>query len=281
MGDAQLSHLTAIGTQKKEKNLINKGTINYIQPIMQPSSALLPGASFDREAGLVQANIGLKRSYRRNIAMPYLLQKKATQTLYNCYLPLTCIKYVEHEVGGVNTPHHALSASSRRVPVQEKDYEQRYSQECAIEVNHLWKPSAYAGLKEGLSHLPPTPERLVIRGAAGTGKTTLLRCITAYWGKEEAQSGDERMDVTGWHQHFKIVLYIPLRKLLTYTPPSADTEGLAAFLHTCYNAYLTPTDALVLAQSIGGHALTLNKPEQILLLLDGFDEVSSLLESFR
>ncbi|MBY0544244.1 MAG: hypothetical protein K2Q14_01710 [Gammaproteobacteria bacterium] len=87
MRDAEISALKAINTQHKQKNIFHMYSSS-------PAISVPVGAAKEArqvQELLTQTNENLKAAYRQDIAMPYLLQKKASQTLYNCYLPLTCL----------------------------------------------------------------------------------------------------------------------------------------------------------------------------------------------
>ncbi|MBY0545306.1 MAG: NACHT domain-containing protein [Gammaproteobacteria bacterium] len=290
MGNAKLSHLTAIGTQKKEKTHINKGTINHIYNTTQPSFAFSSETITPVETLIAQANVNLKKSYCRDIAIPYLLHDSIKHTLYNCYVPLTLIQKEEYKA------HERQFTQGNRKPEEKGTpslfhYDLLYQQDAPIEVSDLWEPARYA-LKQAKKHAPdlPTtpinPRRLVICGAAGMGKTTMLRCIAAHWGREDSANQEYAFDIASWRAHFDIVLHLSLRSLLTYESAlgsKAERAELMVYLadwleqqHHC----LRQDQAHLLVSLLDSLEQDLLPHSRLLLLLDGFDEVSSLLNDY-
>lgn len=238
-----------------------------------------------------------------HIAMHYLLQEDLEPeaceklTLHECYINLTLIKRSEQR-----QHEEQFTEQSKR---KEADYNILYVQEYPILLNDIWQVTAYEedqkkikdrdNYKEVASlpkQLKP-PHRLVIRGAAGVGKTTTLKHISAKWHmvKEQVQNTAEislsavmpadEINLSDWQTRFEVVLYLPLNKLLNYSYQSGQTmnAAVAEWLERLY-----PELALEQSQAL---AQVLCSPTDVnltskppLLLLDGFDEISFLYDDF-
>ncbi|MBY0544012.1 MAG: NACHT domain-containing protein [Gammaproteobacteria bacterium] len=263
--------------------------VHYASPSEAAKLAAEIAALFEQPEKLKEIitsiDVHLSKTYREDLSLPYSLQNSSMATLDECYIELTLISQQEQET------HESAFKHNKVAP----DYEQLYHQEAPIQVSELWKPEAYTHVvrqtrePQGLSK---PPYRLAIRGAAGMGKTTLLRSLAAQWGKrreEENASSNiiikHTLDLTHWREQFHLLLHIPLRDLLTYEPIeevagtlSRREKMLATWLSSHY-PNLNQQEFIVLM-------LCLTRPQEVhrvlpgrvLLLLDGLDEVSGLLE---
>ncbi|TQV90165.1 Armadillo-type fold domain-containing protein [Cordyceps javanica] len=114
--------------------------------------------------------------------------------------------------------------------------------------------------REGSDGQPMHPRRILIRGRAGVGKTTLCKKIIyeftkGTWGK--------------WNELFDRVLWVPLRNLKL---PGRRSMARYTFEDLFSHEFLLPTDGRNLAGALSC-VLAANR-NKTLFLLDGLDEVS-------
>ncbi len=224
----------------------------------------------------------LSQYYQKDIAIP-LLQGSSNNTLDNCYIHLTLIDRKEQKQHEEVLSKSAVDDDKEQEYV--KNYEVLYQQDSPIELNQLWQSESYHFQK--IEH---SPKHLVIRGPAGIGKTTMLRCLALHWARTSEKTQESfkvwqvPLDISNWRAHFALLLHVPLRKLSTYTPRnmhlpawndlSPNGRRLAEFFEYLYGN-LHPEHIIWLARSLSSKQE--NDP-RILLLLDGLDEISALLE---
>ncbi|KAK0754456.1 hypothetical protein B0T18DRAFT_37303 [Schizothecium vesticola] len=106
------------------------------------------------------------------------------------------------------------------------------------------------------------PRRVLIRGRAGVGKTTLCKKMV------HGFTTDEFRD---WNKLFDRVLWVPLRKLKAWSPTSYNLEDLF-----CYEFFNQHPDRIILAQEL--FRTVHSHGQKTLFILDGLDEISQLLD---
>ncbi|KAJ3494229.1 hypothetical protein NLG97_g4215 [Lecanicillium saksenae] len=104
------------------------------------------------------------------------------------------------------------------------------------------------------------PRRILIRGRAGVGKTTLCKKIIYEFTKGTWAK---------WNELFDRVLWVPLRNLKL---PERRKKAKYTFKHLFSHEFLLPTEGPDLARALSCAFDT--KSSKTLLLLDGLDEVS-------
>ncbi len=132
----------------------------------------------------------------------------------------------------------------------------------AIAQNDLFQPSAY---QDANGKSPPSIDTVVVSGAAGVGKTTLVDYIAYQWGLFKQGAGKE-----GLWSGFETVLIVQCRELLPGNlMPDNQYWGIA---HLVYRACWKD---LSLPESGARELLSKlqEKPNKCLLLLDGLDEL--------
>lgn len=104
-----------------------------------------------------------------------------------------------------------------------------------------------------------TPKRILIRGRAGVGKTTLCKKIVY-----------DYLHHNMWHQLFDLLLWIPLRRLKKDKPPEKYT-----LVDLFYDIYFSEhEEGRALAGELSELLEDPYKKDRTLLILDGLDEVS-------
>ncbi|KAK4206044.1 hypothetical protein QBC37DRAFT_301588, partial [Rhypophila decipiens] len=106
------------------------------------------------------------------------------------------------------------------------------------------------------------PRRVLIRGRAGVGKTTLCKKMV---------HGFTTNEFRDWSKLFDRVLWVPLRKLNAWSLTSYNLEDLF-----CYEYFDQHPNRIILAKEL---FLTVHSNDQkTLFILDGLDEISQLLD---
>ncbi|GAW21826.1 hypothetical protein ANO14919_113510 [Xylariales sp. No.14919] len=167
-----------------------------------------------------------------------------------CYINLTMVQtsadyanlYMEGERDIINQPFSFSLQTRLQIDTQNDDI--------PVELSTLFSP------RKTHDNQTVLPKRILIRGRAGAGKTTLCKKIVF-----EFKNGTW----PEWHKLFDRVLWIPLRKLKGRAAPGYNFQKL--FL----DEYLRFSDD----KETRAQALTCAlKGERTLFLLDGLDEVS-------
>ncbi|KAI0844760.1 nacht nucleoside triphosphatase [Daldinia vernicosa] len=166
-----------------------------------------------------------------------------------CYINLALIKQSENhsrdQIEESQLPQPSPFTLTARLKVEMPDEQSR------VELEKIFEPRK-APRDEGD---PLRPRRILIRGRAGVGKTTLCKKII-----------HEFVFGTMWNTLFDRVLWIPLRRLKTWEFNWCDFEELF------YREYFSNCpDGHVYAKTLW-HALRAS-PKKTLFILDGLDEV--------
>ncbi|OAA54616.1 peptidase C14 [Cordyceps fumosorosea ARSEF 2679] len=114
--------------------------------------------------------------------------------------------------------------------------------------------------RKGSDGQPMHPRRILIRGRAGVGKTTLCKKIVHEFTK---------VTWVKWNELFDRVLWVPLRNLKL---PERRKKAQYTLEHLFSHEFLLPTDGPNLARALSCALET--KSSKTLFLLDGLDEVS-------
>ncbi|OAA35576.1 Armadillo-like helical [Cordyceps fumosorosea ARSEF 2679] len=114
--------------------------------------------------------------------------------------------------------------------------------------------------RKGSDGQPMHPRRILIRGRAGVGKTTLCKKIVHEFTKGTWAK---------WNELFDRVLWVPLRNLKL---PERRKKAKYTLEHLFSHEFLLPTDGPNLARALSCALET--KSSKTLFLLDGLDEVS-------
>lgn len=115
----------------------------------------------------------------------------------------------------------------------------------------------------------PEAHKILLLGAAGIGKTTLMHYMSYMWGK-----GDF------WQNEYDFVFRVRLKNLLNedwsrfYQPSDLDDNTLACFVHSCLPRGLSRGKDKITVTEIAS-LLETDSSSRTLLLLDGFDEVAN------
>ncbi len=141
------------------------------------------------------------------------------------------------------------AAAVTRLPSSEEVQDTDYSK--LITLEHLFDAQKLHDGSVGF------PKRILIQGRAGIGKTTLCKKLVYDYQHQAA-----------WRDHFKCVLWVPLRQLKTL-----QIYTLKKLLSEHY--FASQTEAKALAKAFLAYR------NQTLFILDGLDEVVSELDDSR
>lgn len=135
-----------------------------------------------------------------------------------------------------------------------------------VEMNNLFNP------RKRIDGNTRKPRRILVRGRAGVGKTTLCKKVV-----HELTRSPRHTNFPSWVARYDRVLWLPLRNLKLHS------------LHIGYTLYdlirdeyfARVDDASILAQALSEQCTKgdVNGPGRTLYLLDGLDEVSHLLDA--
>ncbi|KAK3332775.1 hypothetical protein B0T19DRAFT_354377 [Cercophora scortea] len=103
------------------------------------------------------------------------------------------------------------------------------------------------------------PRRILIRGRAGVGKTTLCKKMVAGFPTDEFRK---------WNELFDRVLWVPLRRLKEWSPVQYDLEEL--FSHE----YFAQEENRETRASLAKELRRVAESDRTLFILDGLDEIS-------
>lgn len=173
----------------------------------------------------------------------------------DCYINLSIVEHQsckdsESLNGGVTTHGSSLSFKARlKIDT---------SEDRLIPLPELFNPRPDSATR---------PTRILIRGRAGVGKTTLCKKIV-----HDFHSMDP------WTNMFKRVLWVPLRKLKMLTYSDCNLENLFSHLFFETHPETAPRRRLAKDLSI---TVTAEERRRTLFIFDGLDEVSELLDPYH
>ncbi len=221
------------GSDLREMN-VQKAYENILTEIKQINGESL--VALDQLSLALEASYSAKRlAIQRLSGLPLLMEY--------CYVNLAV---VEHEKEEKTKESNAASKGFHRLPSAEAI--SSHSQKL-VPLEKLFDP------RELSKDKTVTPKRILIRGRAGVGKTTLSKKIVY----EYTQKGQ-------WRDRFDYLLWIPLRTL-----KGKSNCDLVTLFHETYFQHHPKGRALAktLAAQINGRA-----KERTLFVLDGWDEVA-------
>ncbi|MBY0544530.1 MAG: HEAT repeat domain-containing protein [Gammaproteobacteria bacterium] len=238
---------------------------------------------------MASIDVCLSKGYRLDIGLPYLLEESSKATLDDCYVELTLDQQEEKAAR-----ERALIQNNQKESDLSLDDEPLHRQDSCIGISALWQAATYRVRNANQdSKEPKLPRRLVVRGVAGAGKTTLLRCLAAQWGKvyDKQNQTPSPIDLTHWRETFCLLVHVRLRDLCvhaleetnwsnTHLPNqlSSSQHLLMGWLKEAFPD-LQGAELIVLMLCLTrSDEMKPFLPRPVLLLLDGLDEVSELLE---
>jgi HEAT repeat protein len=162
-----------------------------------------------------------------------------------CYINLAIIE--QHRSKGASETQSSPFSLSARLKVEMPD------QDIQVELPPLFAPRKRGGVET-------KPRRILIRGRAGVGKTTLCKKIVHEF---------TRGTWCQWNELFDRILWVPLRNLKLEERRQAGYHFVHLFSHEYFSSPPRPDLASALAETLEG-----TKSSRNLFLLDGLDEVS-------
>ncbi|MBF5059079.1 HEAT repeat domain-containing protein [Candidatus Neptunochlamydia vexilliferae] len=149
-----------------------------------------------------------------------------------------------------------LTVEDGRYPTHETIFEQKEN----IEIETLFDHESFKKENTQKNYSDPKDlkdKSVYIQGAAGIGKSTLCHYIAYQWAKNGL-----------WKEHFSHIIWIPLRNLtLEKYPPSKD--------YTLYDLIIREYKGQADLEPFRKALEDPNLPQKTLLILDGYDELSS------
>ncbi|KAH8797867.1 hypothetical protein F5884DRAFT_743163 [Xylogone sp. PMI_703] len=163
-----------------------------------------------------------------------------------CYINLAVVEQ-SHSANMSNTPQYSPFSILARLKVETINEDKRV---------HLPRLFDSRKLPDGTNF---TPKRILIRGRAGVGKTTLCKKIV-----------HDYLHHNMWCQLFDLLLWVPLRRLKKDNLPEKYT-----FVDLFHDLYFSEHEnGRGLARELSESIEDPNKKDKILFILDGLDEVS-------
>ncbi|KAJ5005910.1 hypothetical protein K4K57_011471 [Colletotrichum sp. SAR 10_99] len=170
-----------------------------------------------------------------------------------CYINLALVESLRDNDSKQRSGGHTLQSDQFSLAARLKV--ETPHEDSQVELSKLFEPRKQPDgqMKE--------PRRILIRGRAGVGKTTLCKKIV-----------HDFVEKKMWNSLFASVLWVPLRNLKTWKGP---TYGLTEMLHHVYLQQRPDHDSL--ASALQQHV---ENPTSrgTLFILDGLDEISELLD---
>lgn len=226
------------------------------------------GGDNDDDYKLVAGKIGeFVQRIRHGDAYAYIQRKHYTKerlgierlsgdllSMEQCYINLAVVKQ-SHKIaqgslsGGDTAPRSSPFSLEARLMVETPD------EKLLVELPTLF------GSRQGPDGHANPPRRILIRGRAGVGKTTLCKKIVHDF------PGNDR-----WKALFKRVLWIPLRRLKVRTYSEYNLQSL--FFHIYFEGH---ENGRRLAKEVR-RAVDATDGRGTMFILDGLDEVSELLD---
>ena len=184
--------------------------------------------------------------------------------LERCYINLVIVeeprknaRHTKEGSGEDASPHTSPFSLTTRLKVEMPD------ENIQVELPSLFDPR-----KDSIGH-PIKPRRILIRGRAGVGKTTLCKKMV----HEFARCSEH---FRKWHELFDRVLWVPLRRLKEWSPTQYDLEEL--FSHEYFAQQDRETRA-----TLAKELRRIVEKGRTLFILDGLDEIAQELtrEDFK
>ncbi|KAJ0268686.1 hypothetical protein COL940_013154 [Colletotrichum noveboracense] len=202
---------------------------------------------------LEQANAWIREKHYNKDRLRIERLSGDTLPMDKCYINLSLIESPRDNDSKQRSGDHTLQsdqfslAARLKVETPHKDSQ--------VELSKLFEPRKKPDgqMKE--------PRRILIRGRAGVGKTTLCKKIV-----------HDFVEMEMWNSLFASVLWVPLRNLKTWNGPKHGLTGMLRHIYLQQH----PDDAS-LASALQQHVEN-STSRGTLFILDGLDEISELLD---
>ena len=204
----------------------------------------------------------LKETYRRRAYIKRLFEKNSYSVLKS-YLNLMIRESATDEKKKANKSHEiAVEKHSEWA-----DYLSLYEAH-AFSAEKEINPAALFDARHGTRANSKAIHRIVVEGRAGIGKTTFCAYLAAWWAQQWQTEAALKPLPPLWPA-FDLILWVPLKKLIATKAESLDVFLYEQCLDSKSRRRLSPDDFVT----------AINSTTRILYLLDGYDEVSDLLNT--
>lgn len=190
----------------------------------------------------------IRRYYRTNYVNLKRLLYETTFPISESFVNLALVKEAEQK---------QKEAEQKRLEFRDErinSFEDIYKPKESIELTDIFEQ------QQNLN----APNHILVEGPAGIGKTTLCQYIANQWAVENGK-------LKIWRDKFKLLIWLPLRELVADKTLNFDELNLAALIHTKFLKRKERKQYSI--QSIQAELDELIKNQELLLLLDGYDEI--------
>ncbi|ETS80430.1 hypothetical protein PFICI_07959 [Pestalotiopsis fici W106-1] len=207
-------------------------------------------------SNLEKADEQIIRNYKGEDRLKIIRLSSHTLNMSNCYVNLSIVlpKQQNKLPENISRQNELDTSLLSRLNIPES------SGDSQISLSQLFEPRK---LRNGGT---ARPQRILIRGVPGVGKTTLCKKIVYDFVNHQQ-----------WHDHFDRLLWIPLRKLSTYQKnfdlQTLFSDEYDSFIQDPHEKH-DPSIWAALCKHIAGDGSS-----RTLFLLDGLDEIQPLVSS--